>query len=129
MLTMIRTIGVNFLNITYCDRKQNLTVNGIDLLLGGRSSLVLQNPTPKIHRENADLDDPIIRLLADKKKTPLSRIGMNLSTLRDHDRCIDHIFITDLFLQVSSTRVLDGSQSSGFSPSDHYGVLARLRFL
>ena len=78
---------------------------------------------------NADLDDPIIRLLADKKKTPLSRIAMNLSTLRDHDRCIDHIFITDLFLHVSSTRVFDGSQSSGFSPSDHYGVLARLRFL
>ena len=78
---------------------------------------------------NADLDDPIIRLLADKKKTPLSRIAMNLSTLQDHDRCIDHIFITDLFLHVSSTRVLDGSQSSGFSPNDHYGVLAKLRFL
>ncbi len=78
---------------------------------------------------NADLDDPIIRLLADKKKTPLSRIAMNRSTLRDHDRCIDHIFITDLLLPISSNRVLDGSQSSGFAPSDHYGVLAKLKFL
>ena len=78
---------------------------------------------------NADPDDSVIKLLADKKKTPLSRIAMNRSTLRDHDRCIDHIFISDLFLPVSSTRVLDGSQSSGFSPSDHYGVLAKLRFL
>ena len=78
---------------------------------------------------NADLDDPIIGLLADKKKTPLSRLAMNLSTLRDHDRCIDHIFITDLFQPVSSNRVLDGSQSSGYAPSDHYGVLAKLKFL